>query len=232
MKKYILFTLLYCCFGAVSSEAFEYRGIPVKYTIQEFTYSNYSHQSCVDFEKFREYSMRIQMKQEKGDINDYENYMIPECLPYAKYIRKFDKIATKYYLDVLKEKKLPLSAHAYVILDRNGKIEGVERAWCTGTKETDYKPIDGSNLKCKNTIDILNEIKIPKFTFNMKSEYLAFNTNIVNFKGNKNPNFTTGVKSSMPMEIKIKKRVWEYKTCGQIFNECKDYLMLKFGIYR
>ena len=63
MKKYILFTLLYCCFGAVSSEAFEYRGIPVKYTIQEFTYSNYSHQSCVDFEKFREYSMRIQLKQ-------------------------------------------------------------------------------------------------------------------------------------------------------------------------
>ncbi len=186
----------------------------------------------MDFEKFREYSMRIQMKQEKGDINDYENYMIPECLPYAKYIRKFDKIATKYYLDVLKERELPLSAHAYVTLDRRGKIKEIQRSWCTGTKETDYKPIDGNNSKCKNTIDILNEIKIPKFSLNMKSEYLAFNTNIVNFEGNKNQNFTSGVKSSMPMEIKIKKKVWEYKTFGRIFDECKFYLMSKLGIYR
>lgn len=168
----------------------------------------YDDNMCTDFDKvikYSEYAQKMQQNGKQYDINDdYTKLVKPVCKPYARYIKNFDNIATDHYIKLLKQKDMPVNAYAVITMNKNGTIRSIEQISCRGNQTLNFKQFNAQDTECKEVINILYDINIPKFSSDMESEYLMFNTNIVNNEGDKL--FTSGVKSSMPMKFSIKER--------------------------
>ena len=96
---------------------------------------------------------------------------------------------------------MPLSANALITLNKDGTIKSIERLSCRGGKELNYHIVNADDERCKEVINILYNLNIPKFSNDMTSEYLTFSTDIVKFENNKP--YPSGVRSSLPMKFSI-----------------------------
>ena len=201
---YILWGLFVACIYSVFTrpDAVKNR-VKQSFKMQEIVYDD---NKCIDFDKVIKYTERMQDAQQNSknipNVNDdYTKVVKPACKPYVRYIKKFDTIATEYYTNILKQKDMPLSANALITLNKDGTIKSIERLSCRGGKELNYHIVNADDERCKEVINILYNLNIPKFSNDMTSEYLTFSTDIVKFENNKP--YPSGVRSSLPMKFSI-----------------------------
>lgn len=161
-------------------------------------YTNAVMVDCIDTDKYIEYRKSVQkyyLKKNAREIDeDFTQYMTPACLPYAKYIKDFDKKAQNHYINVLKKEDLPLSVHFRVKVNNKGEIESKYNVYCHSYENFDI--INAENEECKRVLKIADDIKLQKFDKTMEYNYLIFDTNFLNFKSDTKP---PKVISSMPV---------------------------------
>ncbi len=166
----------------------------------QVVYTNSVLKECIDTEKFLEYRKIVEkhyLKKNAHEIDeDFTYYMTPVCLPYSLYIKNFDKKATKYYTNFIKKSDLPLSAHLRIKVNRSGIIEQKSNMYCHSYETFDI--VNAQDEKCKQTLDIIDNIKMQKFDKTMDFDYLVFDTNFINFNSDKK---SPKVISSIPVEF-------------------------------
>lgn len=205
MKKIISAFLIFCFFGIISSEAFEYEGIPVNNKIYKV---KYNASTCIDMD-------RVFMDVKNRNFNSHngiKNHNKNQCLPYIRYIKAFERNATQHYKKVTKTEDFPYIVSLSLKINENG-IEKIDNILCRAEAE-----------RCVKAANTIYKMKLPKLVNGKYPDMFLSDVRLVN----KNKKHGSYVFSAGPYEFIVSEKIWEYKTLTQLFRELKAFLISKF----